>query len=466
MAIITEEPDTPNSPKHKPSSPSPKSTPNPFTFWFYFTISVSIITLIFVTISNLYTQQDPKTWFLTLPTNLRQHYSSGRTIKVQPTVHSGSIEVFSIQDGPLDSSSKVLFVHGLGCSSYVFSKIVKSLGKNGVHAVAIDLPGSGFSDKFELVTEEKEVSGFGRVLEMYNEIKEKGIFWGFDQLVEQGYVNYDYAENEVRMSKVTSLKAIELGPDEMGRVLGQVIDAMGLGPVDLVLHDSAFNLGANWVAKNLGVVRSVTLVDSASDQSAFPLWVLKVPVVRGVVSGLGFVFDKVVRSCCSKTGGVLDSESHRLLLKSADGVKSVLEMGKKMNSSFDAGEWGKLDGVKNLPMQVIWSSGLSNEWIEKGRQLAEVLPHATFVTHSGGCWPQDDTADELAESIRKFVSSLPKPIKDSKKKEPVPDHIRELLDEVTANVHHHGFGGHDHSHSHGHGKEAGYPSGYGLRDEL
>ncbi len=98
--------------------------------------------------------------------------------------------------------------------------------------------------------------------------------------------------------------------------------------------------------------------------------------------------DKVVRRCCSKTGGVLDTESHRLLLKSADGVKSVLEMGKKMNSSFDAGEWGKLDGVKNLPMQVIWSSGLSNEWIEKGRQLAEVLPHAAFVTHSGGCWPQ------------------------------------------------------------------------------
>ncbi|KAJ0911325.1 hypothetical protein HanRHA438_Chr06g0261991 [Helianthus annuus] len=41
------------------------------------------------------------------------------------------------------------------------------------------------------------------------------------------------------------------------------------------------------------------------------------------------------------------------------------------------------------------------------------------------------------QSIREFVSSLPKPIKDSKKKEPVPDHILELLDEATANVHHH-----------------------------
>ncbi|KAI7747314.1 hypothetical protein M8C21_021115 [Ambrosia artemisiifolia] len=460
MAIITEEPTTSNS-LHKPTS---KPTPNPFTFWFYFTISVSIITLIFITISNLYTHQDPKTWFLTLPTNLRHHYSNGRTIKVQPTVNKDPIEVFSIQAGPKDSLNKVLIIHGLGCSSYLFSKVVNFLGQNGVHAAAIDLPGSGFSDKFELVTEEKEIKGFGKVLEMYDEIKEKGIFWGFDQLVEQGYVNYDYPENEVRVSKVTSLKAIELGPDEMGRVLGQVIDALGLGQVDLVLHDSAFNLGANWVAKNLGLVRSVTLVDSVADGSVFPLWVLKVPVVREVVSGFGFVFDNVVRGCCSRRDGVVDSESHRVLLKGRGGVKAVVEMGKRMNSSFDVGEWSKLDGVKNLPMQVIWSSGSSDEWVEKGRKLAEVLPQAAFVTHSGGCWPQDDTADELAESIREFVSRLPQPIKASKKKEPVPDHIREMLDEATANVHHHGFGGHDRSH--GHGKEVGYPSGYGLKDEL
>ncbi|KAK1440492.1 hypothetical protein QVD17_06320 [Tagetes erecta] len=470
MAIITEEPlssnSNPNPPQiKKPQSPT-SSNPNPFAFWFYFTISVSILTLIFITISNLYTHQDPKTWFLTLPTNLRHHYSNGRTIKVQPTVHGDSVEVFTVQDGPLDSSSKVLFVHGLGCSSFLFSKVVNFLGKKGVHAVAIDLPGSGFSDRVEMVTEEKEIGGFGRVLEVYNEIKEKGVFWGFDQLVEQGYVNYDYAEDEIRVSKVKSLKAIELGPEEVGRVLGQVIDTMGLAPVDLVLHDSAFNLGANWVARNIGVVRSVTVLDSVSNQTAFPLWVLKMPLLRGVVSGFGFVFDKVIRSCCSKTGGMLDSESHRLLLKGRDGTKSVLEMGKNLNTSFDVGEWGKLDGVKNLPMQVIWSSGSSEEWIRQGQQVADALPQATFVTHSGGCWPQDDTADELAESIHKFVSKLPKPIKVTKKKEPVPEHIRDMLDEATANVHHHGFGGHEHGHGHGHSEDIVYPSGYGLAHEF
>lgn len=356
----------------------------------------------------------------------------------------------------MDSSQNVLFVHGLGCSSYAFSKVVKILGENGVRAVAIDLPGSGFSDRFETVTEEKVIEGFRRLLEMYNEIKEKGIFWGFDQLVEQGYVNYDYQENEIRVTKVKSLKAIQLGPEEMGRVLKQVIDTMGLAPVDLVLHDSAFNLGANWVSKDLGFIRSVTLLDTTSNQSAFPSWVLRFPVIREVVSGFDFVFSKVFQTCCSNSGRVSDSESHRLLLKGKDGMKWAARLGIKMNSSFDIAEWGKLNGVKNLPMQVIWSSGSSEEWIKQGRQVADVFPKATFVSHSGGRWPQEDTADDLAEIIHEFVSKLPKPAKFSNKKDPAPEQIHETLDEASSNAHQHGFEGH----------EVGYPSGYGLGYEF
>lgn len=471
MAIITEEQDSSNSsakrptkkPRLKPPSTAPiSSNPNPFTFWFYLTISVSLVTVIFVTISSLSTHQDPKTWFLALPANLRHHYSNGRIIKVQATPHSDSIEVFTVRDGPKDSSHNVLIVHGLGCSSYIFSNVVKSLGKKGVHAVALDLPGSGFSDKFVTVVEHKPMGGFGRLVEMYNEIKEKGVFWGFDQLVEQGYVNYDHEENEIRMSKVEHLNAIELGPEEMGRVLRQVIDTMGLKPVDLVLHDSAFGLGANWVAKNLGFVSSVTLLDSTSNQTAFPLWVLKWPVVREVVLGFGFVFQKVIQTCCLKSGGGSDSDSHRLLLKGRNGRKSVVGMGKKMNSSFEIAEWGELEGVKDLPMQVLWSE----EWVEQGRQVAGILSQATFVTHSGGRWPQEDTSEQLAESIHEFVSKIPKPIKVAEKKEPIPEHIQEILDEAISNVHH-GFSSHDHGHDHdhGHGHDHGYPSGYGLGHE-
>ncbi|KAJ9556995.1 hypothetical protein OSB04_011609 [Centaurea solstitialis] len=473
MAIVKEEPNSSRKKPTKTPNSKPNPNPNPFTFWFYFTISISLLTLIFVTISNLTTHQDPKTWFLTLPTNLRSHYSNGRIIKVQPTPHSDSIELFTIQSGPPDSSHNVLIVHGLASSSFGFRKVVESLGENGVHAVAIDLPGSGFSDKFETVTEEKVIGGFGKLVELYNEIKEKGIFWGFDQLVEQGYVNYDYEENEIRLSKVESLRAIELGPEEMGRVLGEVIETMGLAPVDLVLHDSAFSLGANWVAENLGLVSSVTLLDSSSNQTAFPLWVLRVPVVREVVAGFGFVFKNVVQTCCLKSGGGggFDVEGHRLLLKGRNGLESVVGMGKKMNRSFSIAEWGQLDGVKDLPMRVIWAE----EWIEQGKQVAGELNQATFVTHSGGRWPEDDTADELSKSIYEFVSKLTKPVKVTKKKEHIPEHIRQMVDEATTNVHHHGLGGHshghghgghDHSHGHGYSEEVGYPNAYGLGNEF
>lgn len=335
------------------------------------------------------------------------------------------------------------------------------MAHKGLHAVAIDLPGSGFSDKSNIVVEEREnvgVVGSRSVWEIYNEIKDKGLFWGFDQLVENGYV--DYVEKE-KVSKMEIVKPIELGAEEMGRVLGQVIDSMGLGPVDLVLHDSAFGLGANWVSENLGFVRSVTILDGTWSGTALPLWVLQVPVVREVVLGFGFVFRRVVVWCCSKSGdGGVDVEAHRVLLKGRDGRRAALGMGKKLNCSFDLAEWGSLDGVKGLPKQVIWSTDSSKEWREEGIRVASALPRASFVSHSGGRWPQDDTADELAESIYQFVSSLPKSTRQLKEEEPVPEHIQKMFDEVKASdhqhEHHHGHGGHDHSH------EAGFMDAYGL----
>ncbi|XP_059645965.1 protein AUXIN RESPONSE 4 [Cornus florida] len=470
MAIITEEepdptpqPNTDSTPLvHKPTSPPtpPTTTTNPFTFWFFFTLSVSLITLLFISLSQL-TPQDPKTWFLTLPTTLRHHYSTGRTIKVQTTPNHPPIEVFAIQDGPIKSDN-ILIVHGLGCSSYSFRKIVKSLGLKGLRAVAIDLPGSGFSDKATIVVEESSGGGLGSVWEIYSDIREKGLFWGFDQLVENGYVDYE-KNNDVRVVRRESVKAIEMGAEEMGRVLGQVIDSMGLGPVDLVLHDSALGLGANWVAENPGLVRSITLLDTGSwsNASALPLWLLGVPVIREVVLGFEFVFKRVLEMCCLKSVGGSEAEAHRILLKGRDGRRAVVGMGKKLNYSFDVAEWGGLDGVKGLPMQVIWSK----EWSDAGLQVAGALPQATFVMHSGGRWPQEDTADELAENIYKFVSSLPKSIRQAEE-EPVPEHIQKMFDEARENgpdhQHHHSHGGHDHHDGHGHAHAAGYMDAYGL----
>ncbi|KAI3975994.1 hypothetical protein MKX01_016677, partial [Papaver californicum] len=76
------------------------------------------------------------------------------------------------------------------CNYYSFRNVIRSLGLNGIHAVGIDLPGSGFSDKSSLVEEEILVGVLGRLYDIYSDINEKGLFWGFDQLVETGGMPY------------------------------------------------------------------------------------------------------------------------------------------------------------------------------------------------------------------------------------------------------------------------------------
>lgn len=295
--------------------------------------------------------------------------------------------MFTLQEGPYSSLDNVLIVHGLGCSSYSFSKISKSLGQKGVRAIAVDLPGSGFSDKSSVVVEDIGGGILGRVWEIYYDIKEKGIFWGLDQLVEKGYIDFEEME-AVRVTKREVMREIILGPDEMGRVLRQVIDSMELTNVDLVLHDSAFGLGANWVLENSGMVRSLTILDGTPKVTALPLWVLDLPLVREVVLGFKFVFESVIVRFCSGSVGGIDLEAHRAFLNSRNGRKSVVGMGKSLNYTLDLAEWSGSDSVKGLPMQVIWSSVWSEEWTEEGRRVAKALPQATFVKHYGGRWPQ------------------------------------------------------------------------------
>lgn len=329
----------------------------------------------------------------------------------------------------------------------------------GVHAVAIDLPGSGFSDKHRLEVDERRNGFLGRVSDVYSEIKEKGLFWAFDQIVETGQIPYE--EIEARALSRKSVKVLELGSEEMGKVLGQVIDSIGLAPVHLVLHDSALGVSANWILENSGSVRSVTLLDTASRLApALPLWVLEMPVVREIVLGFPSLYARVLNLCCSKSIGALDVEAQRVLLKGKDGMRAVVGMGKKLNYSFDLAEWGGSEGLKGLPIQVLWSSVWSKEWSDEGQVVSAAIPQARLVKHSGGRWPQVDTADEVAEHIVQFVSSLPKSVRQVEE-EPVPEHIQKMFDEAKgsdddhAHDHHHG-----HGHDHGHG--TGFSDAYGL----
>ncbi|KAK1582421.1 hypothetical protein Q3G72_014778 [Acer saccharum] len=391
-----------------------------------------------------------------LPSSLRRHYSSGRIIKVQMSPNRSPIELFTFQNG-VKSTENVLIVHGLGVSSFSFRGMVESLGSRGVRVIAVDLPGSGFSDRSTMEVAERSDGSLQRLRDVYGLIQEKGIFWAFDQIVETGQIPYE----EIMKSRVLerkSVKSIELGSEELGRVLGQVIQTMNLAPVHLVLHDSALLMSANWVSENSGLVKSITLVDTGL-KPALPSLVLGLPLIREFLLGSSLAYERLIRSCCVKKIGGFDFQASRVLLKGRDGSRSIAEMGRRLNYSFNIGEWGGSDAIKGLPIQVLWSK----EWSEEGRQAAEALSQAKFVEHSGGRWPQEDTADELAENIAEFVSSLPKSVRQTEE-EHIPEHIQMMFDKEQTGDHHHdhhhqSHGGHDHHHGHG---NADYMDAYGL----
>ncbi|CAM8928445.1 unnamed protein product [Rhodiola kirilowii] len=256
MAIITEEDEkvekqqagssasASNSESRNPDTvlrPTTRSiNPNPFNFWFYFTLAVSLVTFFFAFLSSFHNSRDPKTWFLGLPDHLRQHYAEGRTVK-----RSDRIRIWD---------ESVLIVHGLGLSSYDFREVVGKLGLRGVRVVAVDLPGSGFSEKYTIEVDNVAKGVFGKLWNIYSLIREKGVFWAFDQMVDTGEIPYEEIEKLVMSRK--SVKVLELGSEEVGRVLGQ----------------------------NSGSVKSVTLVDTDFNAApALPLWALKLPVVREFV---------------------------------------------------------------------------------------------------------------------------------------------------------------------------------------
>ncbi|XP_068653588.1 protein AUXIN RESPONSE 4-like [Aristolochia californica] len=470
MAVITEihsdneeKPSSSNSSeerKHSSSPPPVSSSPNPFIFWFYFTVCVSLITVLFAAVYSLL-PQDEKSWFLGLPDDLRLHYSNGKTIKVQINPGRSPIEIFATDTGPRDAETLVV-IHGFGSSSFSFRQLLQALGSNGYRAVAIDLPGSGFSDKS--VLEESESSGgvLARLWDVYNEISEKGLFWGFDQLIENGQIPYD--QLEMRVSKRKVLKPLQCDAAELSRIIQQVIDSMGLAPVHLILHDTGLGPGAIWASENSGSVRSVTIIDSAPSSGALPLWALEIPVMREFVLGVPLAYYELMRWCCSRSIQRHVADAHRALLKGKGGRRAVVGVGKGLNYSFDLGEWGRQEKVRDVPIQVIWSRNWSEGWTDEGGRVASALPRAKFLVHSGGRWPQEDAVDELAENISKFISSLPKSVRLSKQ-EPLPEHIQNMFNEASKDDghhhhhDHHGIGGYGSNH---HVHAGGYMDPYGL----
>ncbi|CAA7395416.1 unnamed protein product [Spirodela intermedia] len=375
-----------------------------FSFWARLTFLVSVITVLVASLYSL-RPKDERSWFLGLPNDLRSHYSRGRLIKAQITPEGPPVEVFAIERGPKGGET-VLLLHGLGCSSYSFREVLQSLGALGLRAVAIDLPGAGFSDK--LVS--RRGWGWPGALvwarELYSDIKVKGLFWGFDQLIETGHIAYEGNRIRVPDKKIDEESPFE--SETLSRIVAQVIDSLELVPVHLVLHDSALAVGAHWVTGNPGAVSSVTLVDTSSESAAFPSWIVGVPLLGELFLRSRFVFSGLLKLCCSRSMDAAAAEAHLHLLNRNNGRNAVVEAGRVLNFSFSVGDWGASEALAAVPLQVLWSNTWSDRWIDEGRRIADAVPQAKFFHHFGGRWPQEGASAEIAEKIAEFVSPLPK----------------------------------------------------------
>lgn len=362
-----------------------------FSFWAYLILFVSLISFALLTVSSL--QQPPlddKSWFLSLTPSLRSHFSRGKTIKVYfGPGNDQTVELFVVEQGPRKAET-VLLVHGTGCDSFSFRHVLESLASRGIRAVAIDLPGSGFSGKSIRETVEDEWPRiFDPFRDVYNEIKEKGLFWGFDQLVETGDLPYQEKKTRVRFAQ--KIRPIGLDSKGVGGVIEQVIDSMNLSPVHLVFHDSAVTAISGLMRSVASEsIRSMTLVDAVTDpkKSAFPFWVLNVVGVREVLLSSKWIYTAFVRLCCSRSMSWSAGNDHRLLLKARGGAKAVAEMGRRTNSSFDISEWANSPVMRGVPARILWSRKWSEDWTKESRSVVAAFPHADFIAHSGGRWPQ------------------------------------------------------------------------------
>uniref|UniRef100_A0A0A9DCE2 AB hydrolase-1 domain-containing protein n=1 Tax=Arundo donax TaxID=35708 RepID=A0A0A9DCE2_ARUDO len=260
---------------------------------------------------------------------------------------------------------RVLILPGLAAGSFSFRHVYRSLAYRGLLVAVLDLPG-----------------------------------WGYSPAPPAPIFKRLFRAGEPRA----------LSPAEAAAAVARAVEVLGLGgvaPVHLVLHDSALAAGAAFASANPAAVRSVTLIDAAASEPAFPAPVFGMPVLGKLVLWVPPLFHMLLRLCCVRGWGGEDARWHRAAMLVDGTAEGVVEAWKTMNPCFELGEWRvSSEEVRKLPMMVLWSGAWSNWWIDEGKKVAAALPDAKFIYHSGGRWPQEDASEEISALLTKFVTSF------------------------------------------------------------
>jgi pimeloyl-ACP methyl ester carboxylesterase len=226
---------------------------------------------------------------------------------------------------------------------------------------------------------------------------DRGIFHAFEHLVQTGEVPYQEPDaGEGAPPPASSPYA----PAQAAAAVAHAVEALGVAPVHLVLHDSALAAGAAFASANPGMVRSMTLVDTTVSLPAFPAAVFDVPLLGKLVLRVPALFHGLVLLCCARGMGAEEAEAHRVAMRGEGRAEGVVEAWKALNHSFQLGEWRRSsEDVRQLPLMVLWSGSWSDLWIDEGKKVVAALPEAKFMYHPGGRWPQVSVIFQFTASI-------------------------------------------------------------------
>ncbi|KAM0875851.1 hypothetical protein ACQ4PT_036532 [Festuca glaucescens] len=301
-------------PEREPlSPPRPLSIVSALPFWFYLTATVSLLALLLPHLLSPHASPP-------LPPLLCRHLSDGCLLKLHP-----GPDLFALTSRPAANSAHhhpVLVLPGLAAGSFSFRCLLSSLSSRGLVAAAIDLPGQGLSPPPPAPPTRTNP---------LREIMDRGIFHAFEHLVETGEVPFQEGAPKASHSFYAAAEAAVAAAHTM--------DALGLGPVHLVIHDSALAAGAALVSANPAAVLSVTLIDTTATLPAFPSAVLGVPVLGRLVLWVPALFKGLMRLCCVRGMDAQEADAHRAAMRGEGKRDAVFEAGKAMNQSFDLREW-------------------------------------------------------------------------------------------------------------------------------
>lgn len=279
-----------------------------------------------------------------------EHYTSGKYIQV------GDLKTFALDYG---EGTPVLCIHGVPTSSYLYRKVAKSLQIKGYRAIAIDLPGLGFTDRPE---------------------------------------DFDYSF------------------DNLSKFMAEATEALQFEKFHLLVHDVGGPIGFALAARHKDKILSLTILNTWIDVTKFkkplPMRPFEIPVLgEAQLSMLNHLTWPVMM----KTLGLEDSEviskeeinSYVDILKREDGGKAFLKI---MRSFDDSEEFRDLcyKAVQDVPypVQAIWGEedpGLKYE--RYGEEIKEVAGLQTVYKLKARHFLQEEKWEEIAMKIDEMINS-------------------------------------------------------------